>query len=262
MMVSLWSAASGMLAQELNMDVISNNLSNVDTTGFKKSRVDFQDLLYHTKSLPGSVNSEGSNLPVGIQIGSGTRAIGTQKINTNGEYIETGNSLDIAIQGEGYFQILMPDGSISYTRNGAFKKSETGQIVNSSGFPLEPAIVIPQDATTISIGQDGTVTVSTGNDTVSEEIGQIQLARFINPSGLMNIGSNLLKTTSVSGDAEIGVAGENGYGALANNTLETSNVKVVEEMVRMITAQRAYEVNTKSIQTADTMLELANNLKR
>ncbi|NLK63039.1 MAG: flagellar basal-body rod protein FlgG [Fusobacteria bacterium] len=262
MMISLWSAASGMLAQELNMDVISNNLSNVDTVGFKKSRVDFQDLLYHTKAMPGSVSSEGTTLPVGIQIGSGTRAVSTQKINTNGEFIETGNSLDIAIKGNGYFQILMPDGTISYTKNGAFKTSETGQIVNSNGFALEPAIVIPEDATGISIGQNGVVTITRGNDNMSEEIGQIQIARFINPSGLMNIGGNLLKQTSVSGDPEVGVAGENGFGALANNTLETSNVKVVEEMVRMITAQRAYEVNTKSIQTADNMLELANNLKR
>lgn len=262
MMVSLWSAASGMLAQELNMDVISNNLSNVDTTGFKKSRVDFQDLLYHTKSMPGSVSSEGANLPTGIQVGSGTRAIGTQKINTNGEYIETGNPLDIAIQGDGYFQILMPDGAIAYTKNGAFKKSETGQLVNSSGFPLEPAIVIPEDATSVSIGQNGVVTITRGNENLAEEIGQIDLARFVNPSGLMNLGGNLLKPTSVSGDPELGIAGENGFGILANNTLETSNVKVVEEMVKMITAQRAYEVNTKSIQTADTMLELANNLKR
>ncbi len=262
MMISLWSAASGMLSQELNMDVISNNLSNVDTTGFKKSRVDFQDLLYQTKSVPGSDNTEGSRLPIGIQIGNGVRAIGTQKMFTDGELIETGNDTDIAIQGDGFFQVLMPDGSMAYTRNGSFKKTNNGQLVTADGFALEPAITIPIDATKVSIGSDGTVSVIQGNENVSTPIGRIEIARFINPSGLMNIGKNLLKPTSISGDAQVGVPGNEGFGTLANRTLETSNVKVVEEMVKMITAQRAYEVNTKSIQTADNMLQMANNLKR
>ncbi|BDU50217.1 flagellar basal-body rod protein FlgG [Haliovirga abyssi] len=262
MMNSLWSAASGMLAQELNMDVISNNLANTDSVGYKKSRVDFQDLLYQTKSVPGSLNAEGTSLPIGIQVGNGVRAIGTQKIFTDGEYTETGNDYDLAIQGQGFFQVLMPDGSMSYTRNGSFKITDTGQLVTADGFPLEPSITIPSDGTKMSVGSDGTVSVMRGNSNTSEEIGKIELAKFINPSGLMNIGKNLLTKTSASGDAEIGTAGDNGFGSLSQRTLETSNVKVVEEMVKMITAQRAYEVNTKSIQTADSMLQMANNLKR
>lgn len=262
MMNSLWSAASGMLAQELNMDVISNNLANTDTTGYKESRVEFQDLLYQTKSIPGSLNASGTMLPVGIQVGNGVRAIGTQKIFTDGGYTSTGSDSDLAIQGAGFFQILMPDGSISYTRNGSFKVMNTGQLVNSDGFPLEPSITIPSDATKMSVGADGTVSVIRGNSTTSEEIGKIELANFMNPSGLVNSGKNLLNKTSVSGDPVIGTPGANGFGSLAQRALETSNVKVVEEMVKMITAQRAYEVNTKSIQTADNMLQMANNLKR
>lgn len=262
MMVSLWSAASGMLAQELNMDVISNNLANVDTAGFKKSRVDFQDLLYQTQTVPGSSNAEGARLPTGIQIGNGVKAIGTSKTFTTGELIQTGNELDVAIQNDGFFQILMPDGSIAYTRNGAFKKGADGQLQTSDGFPLEPAITIPAGTTKVSIGTDGTVSVMLSNDSTSQEVGRIEIARFINPAGLINIGQSLLKPTTASGDAEIGTPGLNGFGTLAQNTIETSNVKVVEEMVRMITAQRAYEVNTKSIQTADNMLQMANNLKR
>lgn len=262
MMISLWSAASGMLGQELNMDVISNNLANVDSVGFKKSRVDFQDLLYQTQTVPGSVSAEGTKLPTGIQIGNGVRPIATQKIFTTGELVQTGNQLDVAIQGDGFFQILMPDGTLAYTRNGAFKQSDTGQMVTSEGYALEPAITLPQGTTKVSIGNDGTVSVIAGNDNASQQIGRIDIARFINPAGLINIGQNLMKTTSVSGNPEVGTPGATGYGTLAQNTLETSNVKVVEEMVKMITAQRAYEVNTKSIQTADNMLQMANNLKR
>lgn len=261
MMISLWSAASGMRGQELNMDVISNNLANVNTTGFKKSRVDFQDLLYQTTKVPGTLNAEGASLPTGIQVGNGVRAVGTQKIFTDGEIVETGNDLDTAIMGEGFFQVLMPDGAIGYSRDGAFKNVE-GQLVTSDGFAVEPAINIPSDAVRISIGTNGTVSIIRGNETNSEVIGQLELARFINPAGLMSVGQNLYKGTTVSGEAEVGVPSENGFGKLASQFLETSNVKVVDEMVNMISAQRAYEVNTKSIQTADSMLQLANNLKR
>lgn len=262
MMISLWSAASGMLAQEMNMDVISNNLANVDTSGFKKSRVDFQDLLYQTQTVPGSSNAEGAKLPTGLQIGNGVRAIGTSKTLTSGELIQTGNELDLAIQNDGFFQILMPDGSMAYTRNGAFKKGSDGQLQTSDGYALEPAITIPTGTTKVSIGTDGTVSVMMENNSTSQDVGKIELARFVNPAGLINVGQNLVKATSASGDAEVGTPGMNGFGTIAQNTLETSNVKVVEEMVRMITAQRAYEVNTKSIQTADNMLQMANNLKR
>ena len=262
MMISLFSAASGMLAQETNINVISNNLANVQTSGFKKSRVDFEDLMYQTKSVPGSVTSAGTSLPVGVQIGNGVRAVGTQRINTGGEFIETGNDLDIAIQGDGYFRILMPDGSTGYTRDGSFKVTGDGMIVNSKGYPLEPGINIPNDARKVSIGSDGTVTALLGNNNMSQVIGQLTTARFMNPAGLMSVGENILKETSISGDPEVGIPGEQGYGGLAQRMLETSNVKVVEEMVNMISAQRAYEVNTKSIQTADDMLQQANNLKR
>lgn len=262
MMVSLWSAASGMLAQEMNMDVISNNLSNVDTAGFKKNRVDFQDLMYQTKSVPGATNGEGIVAPSGIQIGNGTRAIGTQKVFTSGELIPTDNELDIAIEGKGFFQILMPDGSISYTKNGSFSKTSTGQVVTSDGYFLEPAITIPDGYTELSIGTDGTVSVMTGENNEIVEIGRIELATFVNQAGLVATGRNLFKPSGASGDAQLGTPGGNGFGTLRQKALETSNVKVVEEMVKMITAQRAYEVNTKSIQTADSMLQLANNLKR
>lgn len=262
MMTSLWSAASGMLAQELNMDVISNNLANVDTGGFKKSRVDFQDLLYQTKSVAGADNSAGAKAPIGLQIGNGVKAVGTQKISTTGEMKQTDNDFDIAIQGKGYFQILMPDGSMAYTKNGSFKKSNTGELVTADGYTLQPSIVIPSEANKVSIGSDGTVSMTVGNENTSQVIGNIETVRFINTAGLTNIGKNYVMPTSVSGDPEVGTPGANGFGGLAQGMLETSNVKVVEEMVNMITAQRAYEVNTKSIQTSDNMLQMANNLKR
>jgi len=262
MMVSLWSAASGMLAQELNMDVISNNLSNVDTVGFKKNRVDFQDLMYQTKSVPGATNGDGASVPAGIQVGNGVKAVGTQKIFTTGEFVPTDGDLDMAIEGKGFFQVLMPDGTIGYTRNGAFSKTTTGQLVNSDGFFLEPAITVPDNYTELSIGIDGTVTVLTADSDQAQEIGRIELANFVNPAGLVAIGRNLYKPSSASGDAVVGTPSQDGIGTIRHKVLETSNVKVVEEMVKMITAQRAYEVNTKSIQTADTMLQMANNLKR
>ena len=204
MMISLWSAASGMLAQEMNMDVISNNLSNVDTTGFKKNRVDFQDLMYQNKSVPGTTNGDGVVAPAGIQIGNGTRAIGTQKVFTSGELITTDNELDIAIEGKGFFQILLPDGSISYTKNGSFSKTSTGQVVTADGYFLEPAITIPDGYTELTVGTDGTVSVMTGENNEVVQIGQLELATFVNQAGLVATGRNLYKPSAASGDAIIG----------------------------------------------------------
>ena len=256
------ASASGLTAERLRMDVISNNLANVDTTGFKKNRVDFQDLMYQTKAVPGSPNGEGVQMPTGIQVGNGTTAIGTQKVFTSGELITSDNELDMAIEGKGFFQVLLPDGSLSYTKNGAFSKTSTGQVVTSDGYFLEPAITIPEGYSEISIGTDGTVSVTQGENNEIVEIGQIELATFVNQAGLIATGRNLYKPSAASGDAQLGNPGDAGFGTIRQKALETSNVKVVEEMVKMITAQRAYEVNTKSIQTADSMLQLANNLKR
>lgn len=262
MMRALWSAASGMMAQELNVDTIANNLANVNTTGFKKQRVEFQDLLYETLREPGSAAAEGVELPTGIQVGLGTRTAATRKLFAQGTFQETGNALDLVIEGNGFFQILMPNGTVAYTRAGAFKLDSEGNVVTSDGFPLEPPLVIPADATAISVGNDGTVSVTTAGSTEPTTIGQIQLARFANPAGLRNLGHSLLAATAASGEAVTGAPGAEGLGSIAQGMLEMSNVKVVEEMVNMITAQRAYEANSQAIKIADDMLEIANNTRR
>ncbi|WDN90020.1 flagellar basal-body rod protein FlgG [Desulfosarcina sp. BuS5] len=262
MLRSLWTAATGMQAQALNIDVISNNLANVNTTGFKRSRADFQDLLYETIRKAGSASSESTEVPTGIQLGHGTRPAAVQKIFIQGDYQHTGNELDIAIEGDGFFQILQPSGEVAYTRAGSFKMDSEGRIVTSDGFLMEPEIAVPSDTRAISIGTDGTVSVLQGGSGDSVEIGTIELARFINPAGLNSIGRNLYLTTDASGDVVTGTAGENGFGTISQGYLEMSNVSVVDEMVNMITAQRAYEINSKSIQTADDMLQMANSLKR
>jgi len=262
MLRSLWSAASGMQAQALNIDVLSNNLANVNTTGFKKSRADFQDLLYETLRLAGSSSSSSTQVPTGIQLGHGTRPAAIQKIQTQGDYKHTENELDVAIEGDGFFQILKPDGETAYTRAGAFKIDSQGRIVTSDGYLLQPEISIPSDTTQIAIGTDGTVSVLQAGQSQPSELGTIQLARFINPAGLNAIGRNLYLETSASGNVINGTAGEDGLGTISQGFLEMSNVSVVEEMVNLITAQRAYEINSKSIQAADEMLQMANNLKR
>lgn len=262
MLRSLWTAASGMQAQQLNIDVLSNNLANINTTGFKRSRADFQDLLYETLRLAGAPSSSTTEVPTGIQLGHGTRPAAVQKIFIQGEYKQTKNELDIAIEGEGFFQITMPDGETAYSRAGAFKLDSEGRIVTSDGYFLEPEISIPDDSMQIAIGTDGTVSVRQAGENQASEVGTIQLARFINPAGLNSIGRNLLLPTSASGDVITGIAGEDGFATLAQGFLEMSNVSVVEEMVNLITAQRAYEINSKSIQAADEMLQIANNLKR
>ena len=261
-MRTLWTAASGMQAQTLNIDVISNNIANVNTTGFKRSRSDFQDLLYQTVREPGTVSSSGNEIPTGIQVGLGTRPVATAKIFDQGDYKHTGGETDMAIEGDGFFQITQPNGEIAYTRAGAFKINSEGQLVTSDGFLMDPEITIPSDAKSISIETDGTVSVILAGQTEPSEIGTIELAKFSNPAGLKSIGRNLYLQTSASGDAVTGTAGEEGFGTIAQGYLEMSNVNIVEEMVNMIIAQRAYEVNSKAIQTADDMLQMANNLKR
>ena len=262
MIRSLWTSASGMQAQALNLDVISNNLANVNTSGFKKSRAEFQDLLYETLEPAGTSSSQNSQVPTGIQIGHGTRPSTVLQIFTQGSMENTNNELDLAIEGDGFFQIILPNGETAYTRDGAFKLDRDGRIVNSDGFALEPEITIPTDAVSISVGMDGTVSVLQTGESTPSEIGTIQLARFVNPAGLISTGRNLYATSEASGDELTGTPGEDGLGSLAQGFLEMSNVSVVDEMVNMITAQRAYETNSKSIQTADEMLQLANNIKR
>jgi flagellar basal-body rod protein FlgG len=251
-----------MQAQALNLDVISNNLANVNTAGFKKSRAEFQDLLYETIRPAGTPSSQDSEVPAGIQLGHGTRPSTVLKIFSQGNMENTQNELDLAIEGDGFFQIALPNGETAFTRDGAFKLDSDGRMVNSDGFALEPEITIPSDALSISVGLDGTVSVLQAGETTSSEIGTIELARFINPAGLISMGKNLFMTSEASGDEMTGTAGEDGLGTLAQGFLEMSNVSVVDEMVNMITAQRAYESNSKAIQAADEMLQLANNVKR
>ncbi len=262
MIRALWTAATGMVAQQLNMDVVANNLANVNTTGFKKSRVDFQDLLYQTTREAGTTVAKGAQVPTAMETGLGTRAGSVQKIYTTGEFQQTDNPLDVAIEGDGFFQVLMPNGNTAYTRDGSFKLDSQGRIVTSDGYTLQPEITVPPEAESISIGNDGTVSVTIPGQSQPQELGQIQTARFLNPAGLDSIGRNLALPTAASGEPTVGTPGNDGLGTLAQGMVERSNVKVVEEMVNMIVAQRAYEINSKSIQTADEMLGIANNLRR
>jgi flagellar basal-body rod protein FlgG len=262
MMRALWTAATGMVAQQANIDTISNNIANVNTTGFKKSRSDFQDLMYQTIRQSGSSTGPDTQLPTGIQIGSGVRQVATQKIYTPGNFQQTGNELDVAIEGDGFLQVVLPDGALAYTRDGSLKRDGEGRIVTSEGYPLEPQITIPAEATEITISAEGVVSATIPGQTATEELGQIQLARFVNPAGLDSIGRNLLKETSASGQPVVTNPGADGAGTIVQQYLEMSNVQVVEEMVNMIVAQRAYEINSKAIQTADDMLGQAANLKR
>jgi flagellar basal-body rod protein FlgG len=263
MMRSLWTAASGMVAQQTKIDTISNNLANVNTTGFKKSRVDFQDLLYQTQKYAGTPSTAGAQIPTGIQIGHGVRPIATQRIFSQGMYQQTDNPLDVVIEGDGFFQVLLPDGTIAYTRDGSFKLDAQGRIVTSNGFPIEPEIAITEeDALDISISSDGTVTILVAGQSEPAEKGSFELVRFVNNAGLKSIGQNLFTATAASGDPIVGTPGLDGFGTLSQNFLEMSNVQVVEEMVNMIVSQRAYETNSKAIQASDDMLQTANNLRR
>jgi len=262
MIRALWTAASGMMAQQLNIDTISNNLSNVNTTGFKKNRAEFEDLIYQTTAEAGTPVATGLTLPTGIQVGLGVRPSATQKLFMQGNIYQTENPLDIAIEGDGFFQVMLPDGTIAYTRDGSFKLDANGNVVTSDGYFIEPPITIPQNATSISISPEGVVSVKVPGQVAAQNVGQIQLARFVNPAGLKAVGDNLFKETDASGAPIVANPGTNGMGNLRQGFLEASNVQVVEEMVKLITAQRAYESNSKSIQTADDMLRIANGLKR
>ncbi len=262
MIRSLYTAATGMEAQQLNIDVIANNLANVTTTGFKRSRVDFQDLLYQTIRTAGAAQAQGVQIPTGVQVGLGTRVASVQKLFTQGDFQMTGNKLDLLIEGNGFFQVMLPSGNLAYTRDGSFKIDGQGRLVTSDGYPVQPEITIPAGAKEISIGEDGTVSATLAGQTAPQELGQIQLVGFTNPAGLESIGRNLFVQTEASGEPVPGTPGQDGLGTLAQGYIEMSNVKVVEEMVNMIIAQRAYEVNSKSIQAADEMLNIANNIRR
>jgi flagellar basal-body rod protein FlgG len=251
-----------MNTQTQNMNVISNNLANVNTTGFKKSRADFQDLMYQTVQNPGSPSTSAAQIPVGIQFGMGSKLAAVSKQFTPGDFSNTGNALDIAIEGDGFFQIQMPDGSTAYSRAGAFKMDSNGRVVTSDGFPMLPEIVIPANSTKITIGSDGTVSAVQSGPTTASTVGNIQLANFTNPSGLSSIGKNLYQQTDASGNATTGTPGQTGLGTISQGFLEMSNVNLAEEMVNMIIGQRAYEANSKAITTSDEMLQNANNLKR
>lgn len=261
-MRALWTAGSGMVAQQANIDNISNNLANVNTTGFKKTQVDFQDLMYQTIRQAGASTGPNTILPTGLQVGLGVREAATQKIYTQGSFQSTGNALDMAIQGDGFFQITMPDGSIAYTRDGSFKRDDQGRVVTSEGYPLEPQITIPDNATNLTISSDGIVSATIPGQTATQELGQIQLARFVNAGGLESMGENLVRETAASGAPVLNNPGTDGTGTIVDQYLEMSNVQVVDEMVKMIIAQRAYEINSKAITTADDMLSQAANLKR
>lgn len=262
MMRSLWAAATGMTAQQLNVDTIAHNLANVNTAGFKRVRVDFQDLMYQTLRMPGSPATESVQLPTGIQVGLGTRPAATVKNFQQGVFEQTGNPLDVVIEGNGFFQISLPSGETAYTRAGAFKMDSDGNIVTSDGYPLEPPIAIPANARDISVMNDGTVAVLVPGETDPTTVGNIELAVFPNPAGLANIGHNLYVQTAASGAPTIGAPGLDGVGTISQGVLELSNVQVVEEMVNMIVAQRAYEACSRAIKISDTMLETANNVTR
>jgi len=255
---ALWIAKTGLDAQQRRMSVISNNLANVNTTGFKRDRAVFEDLLYQTIRQPGAQSSSSTQLPSGLMVGTGVRNVATEKLHTQGNIQQTNNALDIAINGRGFFQVLMPDGSLSYTRDGSFQIDSTGQMVMSNGYPLDPAITIPQDALSVTIGTDGAVSVLQPSQNAPTVIGNIQLADFVNPTGLQPMGENLFKESGASGAPITGTPGLTGLGTTVGGALETSNVNVVTELVNMIETQRAYEVNSKAISTADQMLQYAN----
>lgn len=264
MMRSLWSAASGMKAQQTNMDVVSHNLANVNTFGNKKVRAEFQDLLYQTLRQAGAESGADSRYPTGLQVGLGVKVAATQRMFTQGNLQSTENPLDVAIEGEGFFQIELPDGTIAYTRDGSFKLDEQRRLVTSDGYPLANLPPIDEGAPldSIVIASDGNVSATPAGQTNSQPVGQITLARFVNPAGLNARGKNLFTVTDASGEAMENNPGEDGAGTLMQSVIEMSNVQVVEEMVNMIVAQRAYESDAKAITTSDSMLEIANGLKR
>lgn len=262
MIRALYSAASGLEAQQLTIDVIANNLANVNTAGYKQSRSEFQDLLYQNVRASGAASSTSTDLPVGLQVGLGSRPVATTRLFTQGDFRQTGNPLDLVIEGNGFFQVRLPNGDIAYTRAGSFHLNREGSVVTADGNPLDPQITIPNDALTISVGTDGTVSVTQPGQSQAQQVGTIQLAIFQNPAGLNSIGKNLFMPTTSSGEPITGPAGENGIGTINQGFLEQSNVSVVEEMVNMIVGERAYEINSKVVRAADEMLQTMNNVVR
>ena len=256
---SMWVAKTGLDAQQTRMTVISNNLANVNTNGYKRDRAVFEDLLYQRVVQSGGQTSANSNSPTGLMLGTGVRVVATEKIHAQGNMVMTQNALDVAISGDGFFQILQPDGTMAYTRDGSFKLSATGQLITSNGSLLQPTIQIPATAQSITIGSDGTVSAAIAGSTAQQVLGNVTVARFINPAGLESIGQNLLRANAASGAVQQLKPGVNGAGMLVQGGVEASNVNVVEEMVNMIETQRAYEVNSKAIASADEMLKFINN---
>jgi flagellar basal-body rod protein FlgG len=261
MMPALWVSKTGLAAQDLNLSTISNNLANVSTTGFKRDRAEFQDLLYQIRRQPGADSSQDTQLPTGLQVGTGVRIVGTAKLFSQGSLQTTEQPLDMAVNGRGFFQVLQPDGSVSYTRDGTFHLDSNGQLVTAQGYALEPAIVLPAEVKSLTVGEDGTVSVVVAGSAAAQVVGNIQTADFVNPAGLQAIGNNQFLETGASGAPQVGTPGLTGLGPVLQNTLENSNVSTVEELVNMITTQRAYEMNSKVISTADQMLGfLSQNL--
>ena len=260
MIRSLWISKTGLDGQQMNMDVVANNLANVSTTGFKRSRAVFEDLLYQTLRQPGAKSSQQTDIPSGLQLGTGVRPIATERIFTQGNLTQTGNPLDIAIQGNGFFQISLPDGTTAYTRDGTFQVNSQGQMVTSSGYTVAPAITIPADTLSITISRDGIVSVQQAGTATPTQVGQLQLASFINPAGLQSQGENLYLETAASGAPSTNTPGTNGLGVLNQAFLETSNVNVAEELVNMIQAQRAFEINSRAITASDQMLQRLTQL--
>jgi len=260
---ALNTAASGMIAQQLNLDNIANNLANASTAGFRKRRLQFQDLLYQNLIMPGAASTQQTTISAGLQIGLGSRSAASEMIQAQGDFESTGNPLDLAIQGAGFFQVQMPSGDMAYTRSGTFQLDSQGNMVTADGNPLQPSITIPQNATSITIGSDGTVSVTIPGQQQAQQVGQIQLATFMNPGGLNSIGQNLFLPTTASGDALLGTpGGTEGLGSIQQGSLEQSNVNVVEEFVNMILAQRSYESNSKVVQAADQMFQDVNAMSR
>ena len=255
MIRSLWISKTGLETQQTQMDVIANNLANVSTTGFKRSRAVFEDLLYQTLRQPGAQSSQQTQIPSGLQIGTGSRPVAVERIHTQGNLQQSSNNLDVAINGAGFFQVLMPDGTTAYTRDGSFQTDNQGQLVTSNGYVVQPAITIPSNALGVTIGRDGTVSITQPGVAAPVQIGSLQLATFINPAGLQSQGENLYLETGSSGTPNTNVPGTNGSGLISQGYVETSNVNVVEELVNMIQTQRAYEINSKAVTVSDQMLQ-------
>ena len=263
MIRALYTAASGMSAQEMNLDNIANNLANSSTAGFRGRRMQFEDLVYQNLIMPGAAASQQTTVVAGLQIGLGTRSAATEVTQLQGDFSQTGNPLDLTIQGQGFFQVLLPNGQTAYTRDGSFHTDANGNLVTQDGDPVQPAITIPSGATSITVGSDGTISVTTAGQTAAQQVGSLQLALFNNPGGLNSTGSNLLLATTGSGDPIVGTpGGSEGLGSIQQGMLEQSNVSVVEEFVNMIVAQRSYEANSRVVNSADQMLQDINNLGR